>query len=467
MKKILITAIVLMLAAIFAFAAPLSAGMQASAATEPQVLPLTFSGMDIAPLAASTEDGPGDYYSEPVYTKDNEQIYFLKEVGLLVTYDGRPIMDTTNSTITKFNLEAQEYVTGADTKMSVYLNSFLDKRYLRSGSIAVTAIKLDREIFMIHFRSDEVEKFIYTYREKVDYGIATIFHPGAWFNTEYRYYDMNGNLIDNKYIADWDTATILKSVGANLLYFAINPVLFFGTLIFGGPGNFSVPFVEIYKKTTLEDLRNELREEGFNPLPKVQGTVTEDGMNIYVRSTTNQCVDFFNYPLFNIANGLPLVYHDGSIIAVDSSAMYEMYAQGGVLRNVVSTEQLLDDGVDFYITKSKTTPMGELDTVVVNFSKDKNHPDWRFPNGDSAGYYIVDTILGTSLDGPPWSDVGGIINSGINGIRSFINGATDLFWITVAIVLLVVLFPVWWALLKILLKIISVPVKWLAGKLGV
>jgi len=43
--------------------------------------------------------------------------------------------------------------------------------------------------------------------------------------------------------------------------------------------------------------------EKSKPYDTVEGILTEDGAPIYIRPTTKQCVDRFNFPLFSVENG--------------------------------------------------------------------------------------------------------------------------------------------------------------------
>jgi hypothetical protein len=464
MNKIFIVSFTMLLAVIWTVVTPLAkmqtVYMNQTQTVKAQAIPVsqfTIMPMSFVPDGASD---PSTTILNPVYTENHEQIYMLKETGTLVTEKGKPIMDK-NSSITKFDMETQEYSNGANQKLSIYFNSFLDKHYLRSGGNYVTAINTSREIYLINLKtSDGGRMAIYTYREKVDHGWSIIFKPGKWFNDEYRYYDMNGRLIDNKNIAEWDTATFAKAMGGNLLFFlATNWIGLVGQLIFGNADNFGVPYVKVYEKTTLADLMEELKYATIHPYETVENVVTEDGFPIYIRPVTKQCVDRFNFPLFSIENGLPVMLYDEVIV---TSNLQGVEIQNGILHGVVSVWQLLESGTNFYMG-SIPTPFGEMDAVVFNLSNDIDNPNWKLPNGDDADDIIKDMELGASLDGDSWSEL-------FKNLGDLFDNAFDWVW-TVIVILLIVLIgipclPIIIEIVKALFNIILAPFKWLAKKVG-
>ena len=475
MKKVIFSVSLCLLAAVlavaFVIAKPYTAQhTQAASAPPPTQHAIPLTQTTIVPLSAPAvrtsshiPDGasdPSTMIMNPVYTESGQQIYMSKETGLLCTQDGKAIMDKTNSSITKFDMETQEYTNGANQKLSIYLNSFLDRHYLRSGGTYVTEINLNREIFLINLRTNSGTMAIYTYREKVDHGWQVIFQPGKWFNTEYRYYDMNGRLIDNRHIAEWDTATFARAMTGNIIFFAVTGGIgFFGQLIFGNADNFGVPFVKVLDRTTLANLLEELKHATIHPYDMVDGIVTEDGAPIYIRPTTNQCVDRFNFPLFSIENGLPVLLYDEVIV---TSNLQGVPVQNGILRGVVSVWQLLESGTDFYMA-TIPTPFGAMDAVVFNLSNDRYNPNWILPNGESADGIIKDMELGTSLDGDSWSDFFG-------GLGGFFNGLLGWVWLVIFILIIIFIgipcLPIIVEIFKAIFRIILAPFKWLAKKAG-
>jgi len=474
MKKVFTFSMVVALAVVLAVTIPLATANQkvqiqaASTTTQTKAIPLSQTSFDIMQLSAPVQtswepDGASDPSTtilNPVYTETGKQIYMSKETGLLCTQDGKAVMDKTNSSITKFDMETQEYTNGANQKLSVYLNSFLDRYYLRSGGTYVTEINLNREIFLINLKTNSGTMAIYTYREKVDHGWQIIFMPGKWFNDEYRYYDMNGRLIENKYIAEWDTATFAKAMTGNIIFFAITGGIgFFGQLIFGNADNFGVPFVKVLDKTTLANLLEELQHATIHPYDMVDGIVTEDGQPIYIRPTTKQCVDRFNFPMFSIENGLPILLYDEVIV---TSNLQGVQVQNGILRGVVSVWQLLESGTDFYMA-TIPTPFGAMDAVVFNLSNDVKNPNWILPNGESADGIIKDMELGKSLDGDSWADL-------LAGLGGFFDGLLGWIWLAIAIILIIFIgipcLPIIVEIVKAIFNIILAPFKWLAKKAG-
>jgi hypothetical protein len=86
-----------------------------------------------------------------------------------VTESGKPITanDGENTLITTYDSTHDEFINGANRTLGIFINSQLDKHYLKDGGKYVTAIGLEREIFSINFRpNNNTEKLIYCYREE-------------------------------------------------------------------------------------------------------------------------------------------------------------------------------------------------------------------------------------------------------------------------------------------------------------
>ena len=409
MKKLMVFPIVLVVALVAVVVTPYMRGKQTYETFAHQTqdaaieMPLeTFdiapamismaTGEIIAPMAAGegdpieTSGGPADLITKPMYTQNNEQVYMLVGTGmdmnLLVTDDYKPIANSGDGTVTAYDTNSQEFIDGANRKLAYYLDSFLDRAYLRSGNLnGLDSIRSDREVFLINIKKGtDKTALIYAFREKVDHGWTVIYKPGRWFNTEYRYFDMNNRQIDNECIVSWDAATYTKSVIADVLWFGLTlGVGFFITLIFGGNDCFDCPFVKVLDKTTLGELREEISYATIHPWATITEAVTEDGKNIYIRPSTNQLVDFYNYPLFHIESGLPLFFHENKIL---TTALYEVQIVNGILSNVITTSLLIETSMGFYVD-TQTTLVGEFDVVVINYGTPEN-PDFRLPNGQST-----------------------------------------------------------------------------------
>ena len=427
--------------------------------SNPAIVPIK----NVAPPVAGTGDNPADIIESKVYTTNNEQIFMVENFGLLVTADGRPIVDRNNSSITMFDIERQEFLNGANVRLTAYYNGFLDKKYLSSGKLAVASITSNREIFMIQIKTgkdelgEETRMFIWTFREKVDYGLEILWHPGAWFNTHYRYYDMNGRLIDDKKIVtEWNDAHFVKTFTANLLFYlgtaGIGPLI---NLISGESDRVAVPYVKVHDICKLSDIQDIVREFEVRYYGTFQQVLTEDGYNIFVRPSSHHCVDIFNYPLFSAITGKPIVYFENEIVDLSLTVCL---IENGILRNVFSTQSLIADETDFFVSISKKTVLGELDVVILNTSSDIDKPIWVLPNGDSADPYIIDTILGLSLNGTPWSAIG----DWFNGLGSV---AFTIAYIIIGLVLLFLLHPFIIPIVQFLISIIAWPFKVISGKL--
>lgn len=464
MKKVLIIPVILMVAAISVIAAPLTKMRQVSASTvepEPMAVPLS-QNLDMVPLSVpmstSAAGGPADLITQPLYTKEGKKINMLRgkdgeKVGLLVTEDGNPIMNPIDFTLTGFDTDSQEYIDGANRKLGIYFNSFLDKHYLRVGVTAVEGIYADREVFLIRLKTSKTTtKEVYAFREKVKKGFGTIFQPGKWFNDEYRYFDLNMVQIKNEFITSWDTKTIAKSaLGNTLWFFATGIPGLIGQWLFGSADNFGVPYVKVYEKTTLRDLMEELSHATIHPYQTVPDIVTEDGEPIYIRPSTKQCVSRFNYPLFHIESGLPLVFIDGSIV---TTKLFEPEIRDGILRDVVSVEQLLESGTPYYIDIAETD-FGEIDVVVFNIGTVKN-PEWVLPNGESTKGFTKGLQFAAILDhdGESFGQwVNRVLLGGIFGGsgKSLTERIIDFLWLVVLIIVAVVAVILGYKLIKKLL----------------
>lgn len=456
MKKVFIILTMFALAAIFAVAIPLTKAQQTyvSAAKPAEISMPISQNLEMEAVTVPVTTSNGTTTMVPIYTKEGAQICKLVGSGLFATSTGKPIMNPTDSTVTGYNDETEEFLDGANRRITAYYNGFLDKYYLRVGAVALEGIYGARTVCLVRMKmNDGTTKEIYAFREKIDHGISILWKPGKWFNTEYRYFDMSNTQIPTKYLAEWDDATFAKSMLGNAIWFTVTGIPgLIAQWLFGSVDNYGASYVKVYEKTTLADLWLEVRN-AEPPMPKVQEVVTQDGQSIYYRATTKQCVNFFNYPLFHIETGCPLVFHEDKIFVVTKQGLLEPEIRDGVLRNVVSVQQLMDSDTSFYIDIALTA-FGEIDVVVFNLSNDAKKPQWVLPNGESTEGFTKGLNFSAVLDGDGMT-LGDLLKSIFSG------GGTSFLsklWSTVKII-------IFFAVVGIVVLILAIPLVKLFKKL--
>jgi hypothetical protein len=284
--------------------------------------------------------------------------------GLLVVEDKngdiRPIMNPLDSTTTLFDEGTREFFDGANKKLGIYLDSRLDRRYLKTGSVGVKGISLDREIFLINIRESvgsTKTKAIYAFREELKKNIFERVNPANWGKKFYAYFDMNNNQIQEELWVHPETASWWR-IG---LTFSTGWLLLPSLLSNG----WTVPVAQILEQTTLRDLYEELQYatvhpwQGLECLETGRLVVTEDGKAIRVNPRTNQLTENMGWSIFNSVTGLPVVFHNADIITTDKRQQrIENRVIGGVssavLVEVVTVWSLLEGGVEFWIDTIST-----------------------------------------------------------------------------------------------------------------
>jgi len=233
-------------------------------------------------------DRPYDTTTHHVYTRDNQRLFIQRETGFLVTGDGRPVasgntqnhqpITPTNRTanghgnVLKSVPNSSELIDSANRNLPIFLNSTLDRAFLRSsdGRNYVTSIARGNEVFLINFRPNpnrpDDTMLIFAFRERVQRAFwDRAFNPRLWGRSNryyYQFFDMAGRAIEERYVATfedtpaWQQALYFAGLIAASIIFP--PLLIFtiGSAVTGGIE--AIPFVEIVSRTTLGELLDEI-----------------------------------------------------------------------------------------------------------------------------------------------------------------------------------------------------------------
>ena len=349
-----------------------------------------------APVFEPYQEGPYDRVYAPIHDGQGNRLFSLRETGMVVTGDGLPVMDPDTSSIIVHDNESQEFVNGANRALSIFLDSRLDRLYLRSGGRYTTAINMDRDVFLINVNTQAGPMLIYAFRNRVQRSGWQNLNPGNWGRPEYRFYDMNGRVIDNQHIAELERANWWR-IGLTFL----NPLFMLATATTNG---WHVPVVEILDRATLRELATTIQHATYHPWPGLQDelgrpVVTEDGREIRINPRTNQLTDFGGWAIFNRTSGLPVVFHDSDII---TTSFQQQTVESGVLRDVITVQQMLENSMDFHM-HIILTPFGSFDVPVFNHGT-ASSPDFRLTNGQSTDGITINHQPSEVLDGRSFSD---------------------------------------------------------------
>ena len=415
------------------------------------IVPLTSQGEQITPRNAvvpSTWQPPIDHVVGYLYARGGTRLGFIPEVGLVVTEDGRPVHGEDNvgghtGDVIIYDPETQEFIDGANRRLGIYLNSRVNRHYLRSGGRYLSAIRMDREVVLIQLNTRAGARYIYAFTEHYDRG---------WFNGLFgnrnglRFLDMNGREININYIAEFRPQPWWRlALGFAFPVYGIAMV---------ASGNHVVPIVEILNRTTLAELLHHISHATEHPWETLRCIETneivrtEDGRVVHLNPTTRQLTDFFGFALFNQNSGLPIVFHQNDIITTDRTPQN---VESGILRDSMSVRQLLDTGADFYMATISTF-FGIFDVPVFRRNTDPHNPDWGLMNGDDAHGIINDHRPTEVNDGESfgawWSRVFG---SGSGGL-----GFMQILGIALAIFIFILLLPVFVFVFKIGFSVIAI-----------
>jgi hypothetical protein len=408
----------------------------------------------IKPFTAGQTD-PYETIETAVYTKDengeDKRVFYLDEVGILVTEDGKPVVNSNdeNTLIATYDAATQNYIDGANRALNIFLDSHLEKHYLSSGGEYTTAITLDREVFLINYKG----KLIYSFREKRKkdwYEYVPIVNIFTSLRDDYLWFDMNGRELVTKEIAEYKNAWLAKT-GKVLI--AIE------TLGISEYALSSVTFKDIRERTTLAELTNLMTHATQHPWSALldennMPVVTADGIVIRINPRTNQLTDTFGWALFNSHTGMPIIFYNNDVITFNvKKSVVQQQIENAVLLEAVTVKGLLDTGTEFYMD-SVTTQYGTFDCPVFY---DKNNGKWTFITGGEVegitnGIKLWTESPANGQSFSEWWDSLGVDNM-FDGMSDTVKNFMRILGIVAVVVVVLLLLPI----ISPIIKIISLP----------
>lgn len=443
MKKRITVLYIALLVAVSALLVQIRVPVKTNTVSEATVTPSS----SMVAISAPSTDGPYDVEEAPVYTEGGKRVYYLRETGMVVTEDGTPVADPNNSRIVVYDEENSEFVDGANRALAIYLDSRLNRHFLRSGGRYATPINLDRDVFLINLNTTQGATLIYAFRDKISRPWFAALNPTNWRAggmSEYVFSDMNGHAIDNKYIGEIKSATWWQK-GITFL----SPLFMIASATSNG---WSIHVVEILDRTTLRELKTLMSHATIHPWPTLvcgesgKDVVTQDGHVIRVNPRTRQLTDSYGWALFNSHSGLPIVFHNNDIITTN---FQQQKIENAVLLDSLTVWELLNSGTDFRMG-FVTTAFGSFDVPILlaNPNGDPNNPDWRLMNGQSANG-VIDELLPTEvLDGESFGEwFGRVFGGGSGNGFSFMQILQIIVLLAVLLILLRIFLPMFMNLL--------------------
>jgi hypothetical protein len=443
MRKFLIILLTVIIACGALFVPPLKTDKQ----RELNAVSLSAFVGSVTPLAAGPTDTT-ETIEGAVYTKDkdgnDERVFLLDELGILVTESGIPVTEQNDSVMTTYNEDTQQYIDGANRALGIFLDSHLERHYLLSGGKYTTTIRMDKEVFLINYKTGSTSKLIYAFREKRKWAwyeyipvVGSIVRAGV---DDYDYYDMNGRQLNTDNIDELKNSWWLKAGK------------FYASWVSMGFIDYAwkVSFADIREKTTLAELTNLMTHATTHPWQGLTDSngypvITEDGERIRVNPTTKQLTDNFGWALFNTVTGYPIVYLNQDIKTIPD--MKQQTVTNGTLKNAITVMGLLNSGVEFSMG-SINTQYGSFDVPVF-----KSDNGWTFTNGEDATEIINEMVDGGYVNGKTpqelWDSIMSIFDGNNTGFNNFVRMLGIAAVIIVVLILLPVIMPV--------LKIIAIP----------
>ncbi|MCL2861204.1 MAG: hypothetical protein FWE22_02210 [Firmicutes bacterium] len=330
----------------------------------------------------------------PVYTGDGNRLFTLGDTGIVVAQDNRGDVyiatidnqraDSTNgSLVLYFNSEEEDFIDGANRSLAIYLNSRLGRHELRSGGTYTRSISIQTNIYLVTFRPGTVyERLIFVSREMYRTG------SGIFGQTRFRFYDMNGRVIDYNLIGAVQPPRGMTRLAGGLLG------------AYSGVGNIrAANFWNMMNHYgTLGDLLEEISLATRHPWPTILdnstgfNVVTMDGREIRVNPRTMQLTDFFGFALFNERTGRPIIFHNNDIVSIEGRVgdfrIVPQPIEHSVLLESLTVQNLLFTGFHFHMHMI-VTPFGEFDVPTWNAGS-YDDEDWRFMNGESTEGVTID-----------------------------------------------------------------------------
>jgi len=214
----------------------------------------------------------------------------------------------------------------------------------------------------------------------------------------------------------------------------------------------AISVFEIKESSVLRDLLREFRYATIHPWARIHcpeaddWVVTEDGVVVHVEPRTRQLFDPTRLGLFDTRSGLPILFHGDDIVTTN---LIQQRVENGVLRDAVTTEPMLEAGIEFHMAIIATI-FGDFDVPVRNLGTPEN-PDWRLMNGDSAD--------GTIL---PMRDVA-TLNTWTGfweGIRNLFGGGSGwsiwrILQLILVILIVILLLPIFFMIFKVIWFVVS------------
>jgi hypothetical protein len=370
---------------------------------------------NFTPLAAPPITGDtGETVFAPVYTESGQngkRLGFIRETGMVVTEDGEPVANPEDGSVVLYDEENQTYIDAANRTLGIYLDSRLDKHYLKAGGNFLSSIDMDREVVLISlYTTGDETTTIYAFREPIKLNFWEKLGNFVTFNwnepDRYRFLDMNNQEIDeSRLISFKDTMMWTFSVlWASQSIFAERPIF---------------PVVEILERTTLRELYTVMESATVHPWDTMKSietgetVVTSDGKEVYINPRTNQLVDFYGWALFNEKNGLPILFYENEIITTNDALQA---VNGNVLVDSMTVWNMLNSGTAFYMVVIPTK-YGSFDAPAFKRTDDPNVNDFYLMDGKTlatdAG--ALDHRLSTVQDGETLGEWWARITSGGSG----------------------------------------------------
>ena len=422
-------------------------------------------------------DIPGDEIVTPIYTENGKRIFYNAQFGLMYDDDGRFIYNPANSApifIDSTN-EEQRIIDTANNAMGIYFNSFLDKHFLRTnpenGNIHVRSVSIHNEVFMINVKpAENAEAFpIYAYRVKRTKTFLEEINPAYWGVTLYRYQDLKGHTIEERFItemkpAPWWSVSVSMFIGTIVLtpfLGVLAPFVSAGIIV--NNGLYMIRMVDAVPQGTLGSLLDLLEHATFHPWDNLYdaGTNeplrTSDGSLVWLNPKSKQLTDKFRWPLFNSENGLPIILYNNDVVTIDLDSQPIV---DGVLVDALTIHEIMTSGRDFYIGQ-RTTAYGVFDVLMFRVrggggDGEIKDDEWILPNGANAKPWVDDFDLDSDID----ADVGRRNSEIFQFIMWTIMAVTSLAVLILVIFLLVYFAP----LVRPVFETITIPFKWLGRR---
>lgn len=339
------------------------------------------------PISTTPDGPPSEIVTTKVYDPDGVEIGYIKETQQLVTADGHLMRTADDSQSTHYDEVDKQLVDSANKKMKIYYDTYMLKHTIQSSSgKELLTIKLTDEIFMTTIKdpNDGLVKTIYTTRKLIKPNLGTRLNPFKKSEYKEEFYDINGRFIPNSWFVNHEHAAWYKKA---LSY---------------TPMSYLVGLFKTYKPTTWVQVKSvgtyaALYQELFmsteHPWDKLEGFVTEDGLDIYIDPRNGQLSYKLFGPIYNYKTGLPMIIKandqgQSQIITIPDGKVQTV--ENGCLVNALTIDYMYKHGIEFYVHYIDTEEYGTLNALALWDAKTKQ---WKLPNGDSAKGIVRDGVV--------------------------------------------------------------------------